>query len=273
MRFVNRHTDVFRQEGGFTLIEILVAITLGTIIMLATYQALDGFTVNAARESKRNDAADQARRIMDRTVRDLRGASEIKRAAPDNLAYSVPTATGSRIERVCVSGGDLYGATVTSGTIDAACTSLSKLASLKLSESTQSSETTAFTYDGQASSATPSKVKNVGFTISLDTTTAGRKGQSTLRASAARRSAGVLPITDADIGGACTAADGSALLTLAASLSGLGPVTIISAASGATALTVVGNTVQVPPGVTSVVIGVTNALGVTSSVTTDVACG
>ena len=111
----------------------------------------------------------------------------------------------------------------------AACTAGTRLASLR------STSSTAFTYDGASSAATPALVKNVGIKLSLDTTTAGTAGSSTLEASAARRSSGTLPITDADLNGGCSSA-GVPLLSLDAGLPGVAGLTVNYATTGGVAL-------------------------------------
>jgi prepilin-type N-terminal cleavage/methylation domain-containing protein len=257
-------------EDGFTLVELLVAMTLSVVVLLATLTTFDGFSRNAARQTRVADAGDQVRRVMDRTVGDLRGASVVLRASASDLVYVVPVATGSRVQRLCVDSGELYSSvTVTASTPAApaaACSTGAKVASLK------STASTAFTYDGAASAATPALVKNVGITLSLDASKAGKTGSSTLKASAARRSAISLPITDRDLDATCNS--GGALLSLGVSLPDYGPLTVTYADTGGVSLgTPSGNTLQVPESVTNVVATVTNAAGITKTISKDVKCG
>jgi|GEM_PF-2134541 len=277
-----------RGEDGFTLIELLVAMTITVILMLATFQTLDVFSSNAVQQTRVTDANDQVRSTMDHAVADLRGASVILRASATDLVYAVPkTPTANRIERLCVSG-DLYrSSTVTSGTPVApgsACNSGTKVALLT------STASTGFTYDGATSSPSPALVTNVGLTFSLDAAVRGKVRTSTLTASAARRSAGTLPITAADLDPHCnpSGSGGGALLSLRATLPNLGPLTVVYssaggvsfgpvtvnyAASGGTTLgTPSGVTVTVPAGTSSVIAKVTNALGVTQTIKKDVTC-
>ncbi len=259
-----------RGEDGFTLVELLVAMAICVIVLLATLQSLDAFTSNATEQTRVTDANDQVRTAMDRTVADLRGASSILRASATDLVYAVPeTATTNRIERLCVAT-DLYASSsITSGTPaapGAACNTATKLAILK------STTSTAFTYDGAASSATPATVKNVGLTFSLDAAVTGKTRTSTLKASAARRSAGTLPITDADLNTVCNGS--GALLSLSAGLGSLGTLNVTYTTAGGLYLGASANTtpVQIAAGVTTVLAKVTDALGVTNTISKDVTC-
>ncbi len=265
--------DIRHRDDGFTLVELLVGITISLVVLLATLTSLDAFSTHAAHQTRITDANDQVRTVMDRTVTDLRGASLILKASDTDLAYAVPvSSTTTRVERLCVSSNELYGsstpddATPTAPT--AACSTGTKFATLK------STANTAFTYDGAASSAAPALVKNVGLTFSLDATGTGKTAVSTLRASAARRSAGTLPITREDLVTVCNGS--GALLTLSASAAGaasLGPLTVTYAtAAGVSLGTPTGTTLQIPAGVTRVVARITDAAGVTNTIEKDVEC-
>ena len=166
-----------RQDDGFTLVEVLVGMSIAIIVLFATLQSLDLFTSNANQQTRVTDANDQVRRTMDRTVRDLRGASLIVRASSTDLVYYVPEPTGVRMERLCVTSDDLYYASLVAATAPAAptagCATGTKVATLR------STTSTAFTYDGASTSATPGTVKNVGITFSLDASGGGRTATST----------------------------------------------------------------------------------------------
>ena len=79
-----------QREDGFTLVEVLVAMLISTIVLLATLQSVDLFTTNAAQQTRDTDANGQLRLVMDRTVRDLRSSSQILKAAANDLVYAVP---------------------------------------------------------------------------------------------------------------------------------------------------------------------------------------
>lgn len=262
--------DTPHREDGFTLVELLVAITVSLIVLLATLTSLDAFSASTAHQTRVNDVNGKVRSVMDDTVTDLRRASLILKAGATDLAYSVPvSSTSARIERLCVDGNELYGSsTVTSGALaapTAACNTGTKIANLK------STASTGFTYDGASSAANPALVKNVGLTFSLYAEQAGRTATSTLKASAARRSAGTLPITPGEIIPDCNA-DG-ALLSLSASAGDLGPLTVTYATDGGVEIgTPVTGGVQIPEGITRVVARITDAAGVTNTITKDLEC-
>jgi prepilin-type N-terminal cleavage/methylation domain-containing protein len=61
-----------RSEQGFTLVELIVAVTVGTIVMLASLALLD-MTVNGQRDAElRVDALDNGRRGMEQISRQIR---------------------------------------------------------------------------------------------------------------------------------------------------------------------------------------------------------
>jgi type II secretory pathway pseudopilin PulG len=264
------HADIRRDEAGFTLVELLVTITISMIVLLATLQSFDLFAATTSHQTRVTDANAQVRDTMDRTVNELRGASKILRANATDLVYAVPDTGGFRVQRLCVSSDDLYGsrtpAAATPVVPAGACSSATKLATLK------STTTTAFTYDGASSSATPALVKNVGLTFSLDASGGGKTASSTLRASAARRSAGTMQLTDEDLDATCN--DSGALLSLSASIPGTtGAVTVTYAGDGGVAVgTPVTGGVQIPKTITRVVATVTDSVGVTNTITKDLEC-
>lgn len=264
-------SDLRDGEDGFTLVELLVVMTLSTIILLATFYSLDQFSSTAAQQTELTDANGQVRDQMDSAVRDLRGASGILKATAADLVYMVPESGGTRVQRLCVDTGELYGwsaVTASPAVPAAACSSGTLVATLK------STANTAFSYDGAASVATGalSTIKNVGITLSLDATKGGKAGSSTLKASAARRSSGTLPITQADLPVKCNP-DGTAFLSLGASLADYGPLTVTYADTGGVAIgTPGGGGVTIPTAITTVVATVTDALGVTNTISKDIQC-
>lgn len=262
--------EIRRNEDAFTLVELLVALSISLVVLFATLGAFDMFTSNAAHHTRVTDANSQVRDTMDRAVNELRGASVILRAEPTDLVYAVPGTGVTSIRRLCVISDDLYGSrTTTTGTPLApttACSSGTKLATLR------STTNTAFTYDGASTTATPALVKNIGLTFSLDASGGGKTGSSTLRASAARRAAGAMLLTDGDLDITCNST--GALLSLSASIPGAAtPVTVTYANDGGVAIgTPVTGGVQIPKTVTRVVARVTDALGVTNTISKDLEC-
>jgi prepilin-type N-terminal cleavage/methylation domain-containing protein len=84
-----------RDDRGFTLVELLVAMGLFVIIMLAVLATFDGFNANQKRTSDLTEAQEQARAGMDRLARDMRNAvgsgnpslNSVERAAADDLIF------------------------------------------------------------------------------------------------------------------------------------------------------------------------------------------
>jgi type II secretory pathway pseudopilin PulG len=263
-------------EDGFTLVELLVALTLSMIVLFATLTSLDLFSTSAATQTRATDANAQVRATMDRVVDDMRGASSLLRATSSDLVYTVPVdATHTRIERLCVASGYLYRsftpmATVVAAPV-AACSTGTKVGTLK------STTNTAFSYDGASSAATPAAVKNVGLTFSLDASAGNTTATSTLQASAARRAAGTLPLPEGDGGGGpidtvCNAS--GALLSLSTTVTDRYPLATVTYANdgGISLGTPTGGTLQIPEGITTVVATITDAAGATKTIRKGVEC-
>jgi prepilin-type N-terminal cleavage/methylation domain-containing protein len=257
------------HQDGFTLIELLVGMTLSLIVLFAILQSLDRFSSSTVHQTRVLDANDQIRTLMERTVRELRGAGVITSAGPTDLIYTVREPAATRTERLCMAGGNLYGFTsrtpATPPTSGTACTLGKRLATLG------STSKTAFSYDGATSSATPALVKNVGLTLSLDSTNGSRVSQSTLRASATRRS-GALLVTPEDVDTTCLS-DG-ALLSLDAGLPGVNLLSVKYTNDSGVAIGVLtAQGVKIPLGITSVIATITDAAGVSSTVRRSLECG
>ena len=62
------HTPGLGDERGFTLVELLVAMTMSILILFGILNTLDNFSSNAARQTRVTDANDQVRKAMDRIV-------------------------------------------------------------------------------------------------------------------------------------------------------------------------------------------------------------
>ncbi len=269
--------DLTRQEDGFTLVELLVAMSLSLIVLFATLQSLDAFSSHAAQQTRVTDANDQVRTTMDRVVRDLRGASVITTATATDLAYSVPDPTGFRAERICVAPADtdLYRFRQMNSVPTGACASGTKVANLK------STTNTAFTYDGASAivaPATAATVKNVGLSFSLDASGGGRSGSSTLKASAAvRRTVAMLPIGPGKVPIGCSEAGPVIKIGIGVgfaedvAVNGVGALTVsyttnagVTIAGGAVNPTTGSPPTILPPGITTVVVRIVDALGMST---------
>ncbi|MCW2957482.1 MAG: hypothetical protein JWP18_285 [Solirubrobacterales bacterium] len=276
MRDAHRHDDTDGQ-AGFTLVELMVAMTLSLVVLLAALQTLDVFTKSAGGQTRATDANAQVRGAMDRVVNDLRGAAVIRTAAATDLVYSVTQTTGTRTERLCLSSALLlYRASSTTQTVPtSACGTPDAGWSLARVATLPATAATAFDYDGAASSATPATVKSVGLTLSLSAAGNGLTSTSTLRASATlRRAAGTLAVTSDAIDATCNSS--GALLKLdATATGGLGMlgVTYRTTAGVVLGTTSGSSSLQIATGVTALVATITDSAGVTTSVQKTVECG
>jgi prepilin-type N-terminal cleavage/methylation domain-containing protein len=82
----SRRTHRLAAEDGFSLTELLVAMTVSVVVLLATLGALDTFNSGVAENNRLTDAADAARREVADVVRVLREAG-----APTPVSGSQPT--------------------------------------------------------------------------------------------------------------------------------------------------------------------------------------
>jgi type II secretory pathway pseudopilin PulG len=113
-----QHLDAmkrFRAESGFTLIEMLVAVTLSMIIFGVTLTVLDIYNRDTTTSTQRNDAQDQARLGIDRIVWQLRNIASpvtspklLERATPYDLVFQTigtvngANTTGAERVRYCI---------------------------------------------------------------------------------------------------------------------------------------------------------------------------
>ena len=101
------------DERGFTLVELLVAMTVLVILMLATFKVLDDSSAMATRDNERASAIREAQVGLDTMIRELRHARLVNSAGPQvldvtvtrrgvdrqvvfNCSVAVPGATGLR---------------------------------------------------------------------------------------------------------------------------------------------------------------------------------
>jgi prepilin-type N-terminal cleavage/methylation domain-containing protein len=84
-----------REEHGFTLIEMLVAMVIAGVVFGATLTILDVFMSNNRRDQLRNETQDNARNTMDRLARQLRNViaptigtyGALEQAGPYSLTF------------------------------------------------------------------------------------------------------------------------------------------------------------------------------------------
>lgn len=261
-------------QDGFTLVELLVAMAVSIILLLATLGTLDAFNSSSSRQSRLIDANDQARLTMDRTVHDLRNGSTVLRALPNDLEYAVndsPTIT--RYVRLCLdaSSGLRREQSTSSSAPGNSCPTIvggwtgGKITTMA---STNTTASPLFRYDSATAATAPGTVRSVGLSFSLDASGGGRSAASTLQASAFLRSqAERAPIVDdGDIQATCTPSGPLLNFGLLSNLIN-GPVTVV-----ANGLVPSGNALQLTNGVTTVTATITNALGLTTVVNKDVKC-
>jgi type II secretory pathway component PulJ len=76
---------VARDEGGFTLVELLLVCVLMVVVLTATLTTLDSFQSNAETNSRQNDAQDTSRRAIDQLARELRNLASPTNEHPDAI--------------------------------------------------------------------------------------------------------------------------------------------------------------------------------------------
>lgn len=264
------------SEGGFTLTEVLVAMTLGVIVLFGILSVFDTFTRNAARHTRVTDANDQVRRTMDRIVSDLRQAQTVEVADPNDLVYTVAdAATEFRRERICLDeSGGLWRSSVTTAAAPAVpiasgttCPT-SGGAPITSLRSANSVANPLFTYDA----ASAADVRSVGLTFALNAGNRGQTDVSTLRAGSfvRARSETALAAGPGDIETTCSDS-GIPTLTLAA---GVGPLNVSYTDIDGNALGAgaAGSAVVLPNGTTTVVANITSSSGALSQVLKTLAC-
>ena len=216
-------------EAGFTLVELLTAMGISVLVLLATLTTLDTFSSNASRQTRVTDANEQVRSVVDRVVADLRQAATIEVADPNDLVYTViDSASKIRRERLCVDASQqLWRVSKTTGTPSSSpfssgtpCPSSGSAVKVTKLKSVNSASNPMFRYD----SATASAVRSIGVTVSLDAGNGGRTDVSTLRASTFVRSKTetAAAVGDDDLTTTCNSS-GQPTLTLSSSV---GPLTV-----------------------------------------------
>jgi Tfp pilus assembly protein PilV len=71
-----------RSESGFSLIELLAALMIGMIVVLAAFDLIDSSAALSGQVSARTDASQRGRGAVDRMTRTVRSQVCVNRAAP-----------------------------------------------------------------------------------------------------------------------------------------------------------------------------------------------
>jgi type II secretory pathway pseudopilin PulG len=230
-RLPRRHA----AEDGFTLIEVLVAMTVSIIVLLATLGALDAFNSGVAANNRLTDATDQARRqvaTMVSVLRDAGAPTPVTGSAPATvvqagvndivfLSTSWPGDSGTgvssnHVERYCLDTtarkvwfNGLKSGTAGSATPGAACPSTASgwTSSLVASNVLNSAADPLFVY------GSTNPVRSVSINLRLEGGTTLKSRPLTLRSGATLRGALAPQVSASDITvGACQG--GKALLSL-----------------------------------------------------------
>jgi prepilin-type N-terminal cleavage/methylation domain-containing protein len=80
-----------RREDGFTLVELLIAVSMMLVVMGAAFSALQSFEQTSSRNTKQNDAQDQARNAIDLIVKRLRNDASPTPGSPQAIDRATPT--------------------------------------------------------------------------------------------------------------------------------------------------------------------------------------
>lgn len=93
-----------RKESGLSLVELLISMSMITVVMLAMFGALNSFGLASSQNLDQNQAQSTARVMVDRLARELRSTSNsgqttppIERANVDDIVFETvdPTSAGS----------------------------------------------------------------------------------------------------------------------------------------------------------------------------------
>lgn len=115
-----------RDESGFTLPELLVAMTVFVIILLATLSVFDQSSKVSAANMKQNDSVEESRVAIDQVVRQLRNLasptnavqSTIDTATKYDLMFQTDDPTKTWV-RYCLTGSRLYYGFTAAGSLTA----------------------------------------------------------------------------------------------------------------------------------------------------------
>jgi prepilin-type N-terminal cleavage/methylation domain-containing protein len=91
----NRWRRLVAEQSGFTLVELLVSISLLGFVMTATLAVLSSGAQTAARDNERTLAVREAQTGLNRIIHDFRQATAIDSATANRVRIHVQTATTS----------------------------------------------------------------------------------------------------------------------------------------------------------------------------------
>jgi type II secretory pathway pseudopilin PulG len=94
-------SDLRRDEGGFTIIELLVSMSVLLLVLFATLQLLDSSSVMARQETDRAHAVREAQVGLDRMVRELRHAQTVTGTATTFTATLVRQGVTRTVSFTC----------------------------------------------------------------------------------------------------------------------------------------------------------------------------
>lgn len=77
-----RLTNRLRPEGGFTLIELMISMTVMLALLVAVLDSFDTFSANARENEQRSEAQEKARLATDQLARDLRNMASPGQSSP-----------------------------------------------------------------------------------------------------------------------------------------------------------------------------------------------
>ena len=281
-----RRTDP-SGEAGFTLIEMLVGMTLMLIVFAATLTAFDVFSKSTARGERVTSAEDKARSRLDFMVFALRNAAAastsniVLRAGANDLVVNTDqpgfgqangTAGTARYCLDSAANGKLwFGWTATPNVVPAAPCPTSGWTNVEVISSgvaNQSQSQPLFQY----ASATPSAVRAAR--VDLYMTSTGTKTTHLQSGVFLRSLTQTAPGTDCST---CTASCGAGdvvTLTLGVGSDANGNPLKVTVSEGALQLAsgTGTRTLTLPSGVHNLVVNVTDVLGVTQSFTRSVTC-
>jgi Tfp pilus assembly protein PilW len=100
-----RSTNAVRragEEGGFTLVEVLVATSAALVLFVATMALLDSSTRIQARDTEWALTLEQDRGGLSRMVREIRGATKVEEAKTNSIVFLAQIAgTNWKIKYEC----------------------------------------------------------------------------------------------------------------------------------------------------------------------------